>query len=92
MRTPSGYRAILRNGDTCAFIVRPRRADLHRFRLADQTERADQQDRKIVVVHPRPIRADRRGDLLWLGERAEIVEVDEGRSNDEILEIVEGRR
>ena len=78
-----------RNGDTCAFIVRPRPADLHRFRLADQTERADQQiARSWSYTHARsgPIAAVTCSGL----ETAEIVEVDEGRSNDEILDIVEG--
>ncbi|HEX7303717.1 toll/interleukin-1 receptor domain-containing protein [Lentzea sp.] len=54
--------------------VRPRPADLHRFRLAH--ERAGGHD--AVVVHPTPVRADRRRDVEWLCVEADVVEVDEG--------------
>ena len=52
--------------------IRP--ADLHRFRLAEES--AGTAD--AVVVHPPPQRVDRQRDLAWLTENTGVVEVEEG--------------
>jgi hypothetical protein len=62
--------------------VRP--ADLHRFRLVRET--ADPDD--AFLVHPPPTLHRRRRDLEWLSERANVIEVDEGRITEAAAAVV----
>ncbi|HUY52611.1 MAG TPA: toll/interleukin-1 receptor domain-containing protein [Streptosporangiaceae bacterium] len=63
------------HGHEYVLTVRPRPADLHRFRLAH--ERAGQ-TMDAVVIHPQPMRIDRRRDLGWLCDSTGVIQVDEG--------------
>jgi hypothetical protein len=63
------------HGHQYVLTVRPRPADLHRFRMAH--ERAGH-TMDAVVIHPQPMRIDRRRDLGWLCDSTGVVQVDEG--------------
>jgi hypothetical protein len=69
-----------------ALTVRTRPADLHLFRLAH--ERAAGAD--PVIVHPRPVRPDRRRDIAWLTTEADLVDVDEGMLDEAATQIAAG--
>jgi hypothetical protein len=71
---PAGFH-IDSKGRKYSVAVHPRPADLHHFRLAH--ERADP-TMDAVVVHPQPVRIDRRRDLAWLTGHTGVVAVDEG--------------
>ena len=74
-------------GHKYAVTVRPRPADLHRFRLAHERVGTAM---VAVVVHPQPVRVDRRRDLGWLTENTGVVEVDEGRVDEAADKIAAG--
>jgi hypothetical protein len=73
---PEAHGFRVRAGTTeYTITICPRPADLHRCRLT--ADRAGSHARP-VVVHPRPIRADRRRDLAWLTATTNVREIDEG--------------
>ena len=86
---PDGFRVTANTGDTYAVAVCPRPADLRRFRLTAEQAGATA---RPVIVHPRPVRADRRRDLAWLATSAAVREVDEGRLLAEAARIAAGAR
>lgn len=67
--------------------VHPRPADLHRFRLAQESVGGGT---RPVVVHPSPTRADRRQGLIWLGLAADVLEIDEGSMDFAATDIAGG--
>jgi hypothetical protein len=73
-------------GRQYAMTVRTRPADLHLFRVAH--ERAAGAD--TVIVHPRPVRSDRRRDIAWLTAEADLVDIDEGMLDQAAAEIAAG--
>jgi hypothetical protein len=81
-----GFR-IKHPGRAYVLTVRPRPANLHWFRLAH--ERAGPAT-ETVVVHPQPIRVDRRRDIAWLTATTGVVEVDEGLVDAAADEIAAG--
>jgi hypothetical protein len=69
----SGFRV---SGNGRDYVIAPhvRPADLHRIRVAhDSADPAT-----ALVVHPRPMRPDRRLDLTWLTNHTPVAEIDEG--------------
>lgn len=70
-----------------AIAVRPRPADLHRFRITHEQAGTA----APVIIHPQPKRADRRRDLEWLSVASNVSEVDEGRIDQTALEIAQGQ-
>lgn len=70
-----------------AITVQTRPADLHRFRIAHQ--RAE--TAAPVLIHPRPQRADRKQDLLWLSQESGVAEVDEGLIDRAARKIATGQ-
>jgi hypothetical protein len=75
--TPAEYR----------IAVQTRPAGLHRFRLAD--DRAG--TATPVIIHPQPLRVDRRHDLAWLSQTSGVVEVDEGDLDEAARRLGMGR-
>jgi hypothetical protein len=83
--TASGFQVDSQAG-SYLLTVCPRPADLHRFRLAKEAAPA----MDAVVIHPQPQRVDRRRDLAWLSETAQMLEVDEGLFDAAADQLVAG--
>ena len=75
------------NGNGWSYLIAPhvRPANLHRVRVAhDSADPAT-----ALVVHPRPIRPDRRQDLVWLTDHTPLAEINEGMF-DEAADLIAG--
>lgn len=81
----SGFRV---SGSGWTYLISPhvRPADLHRIRVAHDCANPA----TALVVHPRPIRPDKRLDLTWLTDNTPVAEIDEGLFDEAADLIAQG--